>query len=107
MSPPWKTFLSSVLCLTLRMIVMPTIGLSLRSSLHSLQTASFGASGSTIFSTLPLKTPFVSTMRTSDLSFFECRRRCARPGRRDRLGEGRAGGRGEQTKARELVVRSS
>jgi hypothetical protein len=32
---------------------MPRIGLSLRSSLQSLHTASFGASGSMIFATVP------------------------------------------------------
>src|SRR4051812_22940701 len=70
MSPPSKTALSSALALTLRMIVMPTTGLSLRSSLQSLQVASLGESGSMIFSTLPLNTPFVSTMRTRDFSFL-------------------------------------
>src|SRR5690349_19465362 len=69
MSPPSKTDLSSPLALTLRRIVMPTTGLSLRSSLHSLHVASFGESGSSICSTLPVYTPLDSTMRTSDFSF--------------------------------------
>src|SRR5262245_26694543 len=65
MVPPSHS--ASSLFLTPRMISRPTIGLSLRSSLHLSQTLSCLPASSTL-STRPLSTPPLSLMRTSDFS---------------------------------------
>ncbi|OQC17962.1 MAG: hypothetical protein BWX79_00073 [Alphaproteobacteria bacterium ADurb.Bin100] len=62
--------LSSALALMLRMMVMPSTGLPLRSSVHLSQTSSTLVAGSRNFSIVPVNTPLVSLMRTRDFSFL-------------------------------------